>query len=91
LRILQPRRVYEKDVQPAVVAGNASLDVSYIGSAGHKLGLFVDPNGPTAVIRHPGFRGSRAPIEQFFPFRQWGSVSQGTFQADSIYRRLASV
>ncbi len=67
-----------------------SFEVSYLGSAGHKLGLFVDLNEPTVVVRDPGFRGNQAPNEQLFPYPRWAAVFQGTFQADSIYHGLVT-
>ncbi len=70
------------------IAGNTSIDISYIGSAGHKLGIYLDANQPSVIIRDPGFRATQAPNEQVFPFPQWSGTSLATFQANSIYSGL---
>ena len=72
------------------ITRNSSIDVSYIGSAGHKLGVFVDANEPKVVIADSGFRGAQAPNSQFFPFPQWGALtgSYATFAGNSIYNGL---
>jgi hypothetical protein len=68
--------------------GRSAIDVSYIGSAGHKLGLFIDGNEPTVAVRDPGFRGTQAPNEQFFPFPQWGGSSIGANIGNSSFHGL---
>jgi Carboxypeptidase regulatory-like domain len=70
------------------IAQKASVDVSYLGSAGHKFGSYVNPNQPSVIIRDPGFRGSQAPNEQFFPFPHFGSVRSAAYQTNSIYNGL---
>ena len=72
------------------ITRSSSIDVSYIGSAGHKLGVFIDANQPKVSIADSGFRGAQAPNSQFFPFPQWGSLtgSYATFQGNSIYNGL---
>jgi hypothetical protein len=67
---------------------NTALEVSYIGSAGHRLGGYINPNQPFVIIRDPGFRGAQAPNEQIFPFPQWGSVRSASFDGNSIYNGL---
>jgi len=74
-------------IQRQITYGS-SIDISYIGSAGHKLGMFVDPNEPNVVVRDLGRRGSQTPNEQFFPYPHWGAVSLGSFQGNSIYNGL---
>ncbi len=71
-----------------LIHGVGSIDVSYLGSAGHKLGMFVDLNEPGVIVRDAGFRGVQAPNEQVFPYRQWGGVGNATFQGNSIYNGL---
>ena len=70
------------------IASSSSIDISYVGSAGHRLGMFVDTNEPAVVVRDPGARGSQAPNEQFFPYPHWAAVSLGSFQGNSIYHGL---
>lgn len=48
------------------------IDASYQGSAGRKLGIYVDLNQPTVIVRNPALRGPLAPNEQVFPYPQWG-------------------
>ena len=50
------------------------LDATYQGSSGHKLGIYVDVNQPTVIVRDPTKRGPVAPNEQIFPYPQWGQV-----------------
>ncbi|MGI8741005.1 MAG: carboxypeptidase regulatory-like domain-containing protein [Bryobacteraceae bacterium] len=66
----------------------AFVDVSYIASAGHRLGGYVSPNQPRVIIRDPSFRGAQAPNEQIFPFPQWGTVRSASFDGNSIYNAL---
>jgi hypothetical protein len=72
------------------LGGKASVDISYVGSAGHKLGMFVNANEPDVVIRDPGFRAVQRPNEQFFPYPRWSSVSLGTFQSNSVYHGMVA-
>jgi hypothetical protein len=70
------------------IGKSASLDVTYLGSAGHKLGGYVNPNQPRVIINDPSFRGAQAPNEQIFPFPQWGTVRSASFDGNSIYNAL---
>ena len=74
-------------IQRQIGPGSA-IDVSYIGSAGHKLGLFWDANQPQVIVRNPGLRGTQAPNEQVFPFPQWASASIGADIGNSTYSGL---
>ncbi|MBV9082787.1 MAG: TonB-dependent receptor, partial [Acidobacteriaceae bacterium] len=67
---------------------NAFLDVSYLGSAGHKLGGYVNPNQPAVIIGNSGFRGAQAPNQQIFPSPLWGTVRSASFDGNSIYDAL---
>lgn len=67
------------------------LDVSYIGSAGRKFGVYVNPNQPSVVINNPGYRGSQAPNQQFYPFPQYGTSSRiAVFDGNSNYNGLVT-
>jgi hypothetical protein len=72
------------------VTRGASIELSYIGSAGHKLAVNIDANEPAVVIRDAGYRAVQAPNEQTFPYPQWGGVSLTTFQSNSIYHGLVA-
>jgi len=66
----------------------SAMDVSYIGSAGHKLGLFVDANQPQVIVRDAGARGTQSPNEQVFPFAQWAVASEAANLGNSTYSGL---
>jgi len=70
------------------IGHSSAVDISYIGSAGHKLGLFWDANEPNVIVRDPGFRGTQAPNEQLYPFPQWGGTSVGANIGNSTYHGL---
>jgi len=67
------------------LGNNFSVEVDYQGSAGHKLGIFVDANQPNVIVRDPNQRGPVAPNEQVFPFNRYGVISLGTAQGNSNY------
>ncbi len=70
---------------------HVGLDVSYIGSAGRKFGVYVNPNQPSVVINNPGYRGSQAPNQQFYPFPQYGTASRiAVFDGNSNYNALVA-
>ncbi len=50
------------------------LDATYQGSSGHRLGIYIDANQPTVIVRDPTKRGPVAPNEQVFPYPQWGQA-----------------
>jgi Carboxypeptidase regulatory-like domain len=70
------------------VAKNTSVEVSYIGSEGHRLGVYLDANEPTVVTQNAGFRGSQAPNQQVFPFPQWAGTAVASDLANSTYNGL---
>jgi hypothetical protein len=64
---------YHLGVQHAL--GTAvSLEVDYQGSNGHALGMYIDVNQPTVIVRDPSRRGPVAPNEQVFPYRQFNQA-----------------
>jgi hypothetical protein len=69
---------------------NTSIDVSYIGTSGRKLGIYVDGNEPTVRIADSGFRGATAPNSQIYPFPQFGSISLAKFTGTSDYHGLVT-
>jgi hypothetical protein len=70
------------------IGRSSAVDVSYIGSAGHRLGVFVDANEPNVIVRDPGLRGTQAPNEQVYPFPQWGGTSVAADVGNSTYHGL---
>jgi Carboxypeptidase regulatory-like domain/TonB-dependent Receptor Plug Domain len=70
------------------VTNSLSLDVSYIGTSGHRLGVMLDANQPQVVVANPALRGSQAPNQQIFPYPTWGNANLGSFNGSSIYHGL---
>jgi Carboxypeptidase regulatory-like domain len=71
--------------------GNAfSLEVDYQGSNGHNLGLFLDQNQPTVIVRDPTKRGNQAPNELIFPVPLFGSLSTGKDLVNSNYNGVVT-
>ncbi|PYT91935.1 MAG: hypothetical protein DMG36_16735, partial [Acidobacteria bacterium] len=62
-----------------------SLEVDYLGSAGHKLGLFIDQNQPAIVVNDPTKRGNQSPNFQVFPNPFFGSIGTGVAMGNSNY------
>jgi len=69
--------------------GNAlSLEADYQGSSGHSLGLFLDQNQPTVIVRDPAKRGNQAPNELVFPNPLFGSIGTGKDLVSSNYNGM---
>ena len=68
-----------------------SAEVDYQGSAGHKLGLFVDQNQPYVTVNDPTKPGSSAPNTQRFPYQTFGSVGTGVDVGNSIYNGVVGI
>jgi hypothetical protein len=68
-----------------------SIEVDYQGSAGHKLGLFVDQNQPAVIVTNPLVRGNQAPNQQIFPYPFFGSVGTGQDIGNSFYNGVVWV
>jgi hypothetical protein len=62
-----------------------SLEVDYQGSAGHKLGLFVDQNQPKVIVNDPTMPGSQGKNVQIYPYPLFGSASTGKAPGNSNY------
>ncbi len=72
--------------------GNAfSLEVDYQGSAGHKLGLFIDENQPAVVVNNPTLRGTQAPNTQVFPNPFFGTIGTGVDLGNSNYNSAVAI
>lgn len=55
-----------------------SLEVDYLGSSSHKLGVYLDANEPTVTVSDSSQRGSQAPNEQTFPYPHFSSIYRGS-------------
>jgi hypothetical protein len=62
-----------------------SVEIDYMGSTGHKLGLFVDLNQPTVIVNNPAKRGNEAPNVQIYPYPTFGAIGTGKDIGNSNY------
>ena len=67
---------------------NFSLEVDYQGSAGHKLGLFIDQNQPTVIVKDPTQPGKVAPNQQIFPYPLFSAIGTGKDIGNSNYNGM---
>ncbi len=88
---VNPKQAYAENynvtVQREIVKG-ATLEVSYIGTSGHRLGLEIDQNQPEVIVQNAALRGSQAPNVQVFPYPNWSNVTTGIFSGKSNYNGL---
>ena len=66
-------------------AGDFALAAAYQGSAGRHLGIYVDINQPTVIVRDPSKRGPVAPNEQIFPYNHFGQIQLASSASNSHY------
>ena len=78
---------YNFTVQREITKGS-TLEVSYIGTSGHRLGVELDTNQPTVIVNNPALRGSQSPNVQVFPYPNWSNVDTGEFDGKSNYNGL---
>jgi hypothetical protein len=69
---------------------NFSLEVDYQGSAGHKLGLFVDQNQPAVTVNSTAVRGNQSPNVQVYPYPTFGAIGTGVDIGNSHYNGMVS-
>ena len=62
--------------------------MDYQGSAGHKLGTFIDLNQPRVIVNDPTSRGNQKPNEQVFPYPFFGTISSGVDSGNSNYNAM---
>jgi Carboxypeptidase regulatory-like domain len=67
------------------LASTFSLEVDYLGSVGHKQGLFIDQNEPTVIVNDPTQPGSQGKNVQIYPYPLFGSASTGRDIGNSNY------
>ncbi len=67
-----------------------SIEADYQGSAGHKLGLFINQNEPYVTVNDPTKIGSASPNVQAFPYPLFGSIGTGANIGNSIYNGLVT-
>lgn len=65
-----------------------SIEAGYQGSAGRRLGIFIDVNQPTVIVRDPAKRGAVAPNEQVFPYPRFGNLQLAKSIGNSNYNSL---
>jgi hypothetical protein len=88
---VNPKQAYAENynvtIQREIVKG-ATLEVSYIGTSGHRLGVEIDQNQPQVIVNNPSLRGSQAPNVQVFPYPDFSTVVTGVFNGKSNYNGL---
>ena len=62
-----------------------SLEIDYMGSTGHKLGLFADQNQPYVTVNDPTVIGNKTPNVQVYPYPTFGSIGTGLSAGNSNY------
>jgi len=78
---------YNVTVQREITKGS-TIEVSYIGTSGHRLGVILDANQPQVIANNPALRGSQAPNVQLFPYPNWSNVDVGSFDGSSNFNGL---
>src|SRR5712692_9623305 len=74
------------------IGNDFAAEISYGGSQGRKLGVYLDTNQPdvTIVSPNPLVRGDQAPNLRVFPFRQFAGIFYGAFQSNSNYNGMVA-
>jgi hypothetical protein len=67
-----------------------SLEIDYQGSAGHKLGMFIDQNQPAVIVNDPTKAGNAAPNRQVFPYPLFGAIGTGKDIGNSNYNGVVT-
>lgn len=70
------------------LSDSVSIEAGYLGSAGRRLGMFVDVNQPMVLVRDPSRRGTVAPNEQLFPYPRFGNVQLAKSIGNSNFNSL---
>jgi hypothetical protein len=78
---------YNLTVQREITKGS-TVEVTYIGTSGHRLGVEFDQNQPNVIVNNATVRGSLAPNVQVFPYPTWASVIAGEFDGKSNFNGL---
>jgi hypothetical protein len=79
---------YDFGIQRAI-GRTISVEADYVGSSGHRLGVYVDQNQPAVIVRDPSRRGPVAPNEQIFPYNHFGLAQIAKSIGNSNYNGLA--
>jgi hypothetical protein len=61
-----------------------------MGSAGHKLGVFVDQNQPAVIVNDPTKPGNTAPNVQIYPYPVFGAIGTGKDIGNSNYNGMVT-
>jgi hypothetical protein len=70
------------------LSNDFSIEASYLGSSGHRLGMYIDVNQPTVIVRDPARRGPVAPNEQVFPYPSFSNAQVAKSIGNSNYNGL---
>ncbi len=69
---------------------SSSLEISYIGTEGHRLGVYLDANQPDVLVSNPRVSGAQAPNQQVFPYPIWASAQVAKLVGSSNYHGLVT-
>src|SRR5262249_45468193 len=67
------------------------IEADYQGSSGRRLGMFIDVNQPTVIVRDATKRGTVAPNEQVFPYNHFGNVQLAKSIGSSNYNGMVVI
>ena len=68
--------------------GQTVFEADYQGSSGHNLGMYIDVNQPSVIVRDPSRRGPVAPNEQLYPDVRFGQIQLAKSIGTSNYNGL---
>jgi len=57
-----------------MITRTVAIEATYVGTEGHKLGIYVDANQPHVIVVNPLALGSSAPNQQVFPYNTLGNM-----------------
>jgi hypothetical protein len=72
------------------IGNSFSIEGNYVGSTGHKLGLFIDQNQPAVIVNDPTKPGNTAPNVQIYPYPTFGAIGTGKDIGNSNYNGLVT-
>ncbi len=64
------------------------FEISYVGTQGRKLGVYVPGNQPFVTVVDPTRRGEQTPNLRTWPLQQFDDISVGSFVSNSTYNGM---
>ena len=72
------------------IGNDYSVGISYVGTQGRKLGVYVDANEPFVTVINPAVNGDTMPNQRLFPFVKYAGVFVGDFSSNSNYNGMVA-